>query len=112
MVWTKMLLKTVFVSTLAGGFLFFGGADTARADHFDSCRRNVDKWEDKLERDIYRHGYYSRQANHDRHELGEAREQCERRYGDRWGFRFDYRFRDNDRDYDGRGRYDYDRDRW
>jgi hypothetical protein len=95
MVWTKMLLKTTLVSTFATGMLLLAGATTARADNFDSCRRNVDKWEDRLERDISRHGYYSRQANHDRHELGEARGSCERRYGKNSRDRDDY-----DRPYD------------
>jgi hypothetical protein len=90
MVWTKMLLNTTLASVLAGGFLLLGGATTIRADDFDSCHRNVDKWEDKLERDIQRHGYDSRQANYDRHELGEARESCERRYGNSWHGRNDY----------------------
>jgi outer membrane murein-binding lipoprotein Lpp len=90
MVWTKMLWKTVLGSALVGGFLLLGGATAARADDYDSCRRNVDKWEDRLERDIDRHGAFSRQANHDRHELGEARESCEHRYGDRWRDHDDY----------------------
>jgi len=77
-------------SVLASGLLLLGGATTARADSFDSCRRNVDKWEDRLERDIYRHGVYSRQANHDRHELREARENCEHRFGNAWRGRYDY----------------------
>jgi hypothetical protein len=81
MVWTKMILNTAMASALAGGFLLLGGATIVRADDYDSCHRNVDKWEDKLERDIHRYGDNSRQANHDRHELGEARESCERRYG-------------------------------
>jgi hypothetical protein len=93
MVWTKMLWKTALTSALAGGFLLLGGATTVRADYYETCRQNVDKWEDKLERDIDRHGLYSRQANHDRHELAEARESCERRYG-----------------YARRGYYDYDHD--
>ena len=92
MVWTKMIWHTALTSVLAGGFLLLGGATTVRADD-ESCRRNVDKWEDKLERDVHRYGYDSRQAKHDRHELGEARESCERRH-----------------DNDGRYRYDYDRD--
>jgi hypothetical protein len=84
MVWKKTLKHSALATILAGGLLLLGGATTARAESFDSCRRNVDKWEDRLERDINRHGVYSRQANHDRHELGEARESCERQYGNRW----------------------------
>ena len=90
MVWTKTLIKAATVSVLAGGFLLLGGAATVRADDYDSCRRNVDKWEDKLERDVHRFGYDSRQANHDRHELGEARESCERRFGNNWHRNYDY----------------------
>jgi len=90
MVWTNMLLKATLTSVLAGGFLLLGGATAVRADEYDSCRRSVDKWEDRLERDIQRHGLYSRQANHDRHELGEARESCERRDGNGWHGRNDY----------------------
>jgi Ni/Co efflux regulator RcnB len=93
MVWTKTILNTALASALAGGFLLLGGATTVRANDDESCRRNVDKWEDKLERDVHRYGNYSRQANHDRHELGEARESCERHH-----------------DYNRRDHYDYDRD--
>ena len=63
------------------GFMLFGGATNTRADSWDNCHRNVENWEQKLDRDIYRHGFNSRQANHDRHELGEARESCHRRFG-------------------------------
>jgi hypothetical protein len=84
MVWTKIRLKTALASALAGGFLLLGGAATVRADDIDSCRQNVEKWESRLERDIDHHGVYSRQANHDRHELAEARENCKHRYGNAW----------------------------
>jgi hypothetical protein len=102
MVWTKMLLKTTLASALAGGLMFFGSATNARADDSDSCYRNVQKWEQKLDRDIERHGVNSRQANHDRHELDEARESCQRRFGNSWREHYDH-----DRDYD----HDNDRDR-
>jgi hypothetical protein len=84
MVSTKIRLKTALASALAGGFLLLGGAATVRADDIDSCRQNVEKWESRLERGIDHHGVYSRQANHDRHELAEARENCEHRYGKAW----------------------------
>ena len=90
MVWTKRLLNTVLTSALAGGLLLLGGAKTLRADDFDSCHRNVEKWETRLEHDIDHHGVYSRQANHDRHELAEARENCERRFGNRWRGNYDF----------------------
>ena len=90
MVWTKMLSNAALASALAAGFLLLGNAPAAGADHYDSCHRNVDKWEDRLERDIRRHGYDSHQANHDRHELAEAREHCEHRYGRYWRDHDDY----------------------
>jgi len=96
MVWTKMLTKTALVSAFAASMWLVGGATAVRADNVGSCRRNVDKWEDKLERDISRHGYNSRQASHDRHELGEARESCDRHYGATWHDRDNY-----DRSFDG-----------
>ena len=95
MVWTKTLKHTALATILAGGILLLGGATTARADSYDSCRRNVDKWEDRLERDMHRFGEYSKQVNHDRHELSEARENCERKFGNQWRDRYDY---DHDRD--------------
>jgi hypothetical protein len=84
MVWKKRLLNTVLASALAGGCLLLSGVTAVRAADFDSCRRNVEKWESRLDHDIDHHGVYSRQANHDRHELAEARENCERRYGNGW----------------------------
>ncbi len=94
MVRTKILWKIGLATALAGGFLLLGGAATARAEDYNSCRRNVEKWEYRLDRDTNRHGYYSRQANHDRPELAETRENCERRYG--------YDWRDHDDYYQGR----------
>jgi hypothetical protein len=81
MVWTKLLFKSALATALASSFLLLGGATTVRADDYDSCHRNVEKWESRLDHDIDRHGVNSRQANHDRHELAEARESCERRFG-------------------------------
>jgi len=102
MVWTKTLVKSALAASLAGGLLLFGGAATVRAADFDSCHRNVEKWESRLDRDIDRHGFDSRQANHDRHELREAREKCERYYRDYWRDHYNH-----DRDYDRD--HDYDR---
>jgi hypothetical protein len=62
MVWTRMLLKTTLVSALAGGFMLFGNATIARANSRDSCYRNVQEWEYKLDRDINRHELAARHA--------------------------------------------------
>ena len=80
MVWTKMFVKTTLVSALAAGFLLLGGVTTAHADR-DDCNRNVQRWEYKLNQDVNRHGFDSRQANRDRHELAVARERCEHQSG-------------------------------
>jgi hypothetical protein len=90
MVWTKMSLKTTLIFALAGGFMLFGVATHAHADDRDSCSRNVQNWQQKLDRDIDRHGFRSRQANNDRHELDEARETCQRRFGGHWQEHHDY----------------------
>jgi len=95
MVWTKMLLKTSLVSALAGGLMLFGSTTNARASARDDCYRNVQNWEQRLDRDISRHGYNSRQANHDRHELREERQSCQRRFGNSWRYHF---YHDYDRD--------------
>ena len=79
-----------------GELMLFGSATNARADDRDSCYRNVQKWEQKLDRDIERHGVNSRPANHDRHES------CQRRFVNSWR-----EHHDNYRDYD----HDNDRDR-
>src|SRR5882757_3373288 len=56
----KTLLGT---AALATGLVLFAGAPAAKADH-------------RLHEAIERHGYESRQADHWRHELREAREYC------------------------------------
>jgi len=84
MVWSQIFMRTSLAAAMAVGLMMLGGVATAKAESRDSCRRNVDKWEDRLERDVHRFGYDSRQARHDRHELGEARESCEHRFGNYW----------------------------
>ena len=83
MVWTKMLWKTALASVLAEAFAI-RRCTVAHADDYYGCRRNVEKWEARLDHDVNHHGAYSRQANHDRHELAEARENCDRHYGNHW----------------------------
>jgi hypothetical protein len=95
MVWTRTLSKVSLVASLAGSLLLFGAAPKAHADDdMEACRRNVDKWQDRLQHDIDRHGPDSKQATHDRHEMDEARENCHRRFGDKW--HYDERHDDHD----------------
>jgi hypothetical protein len=91
--------KAALATAALGGLLFFAGAPSAQAADRDDCQRRIAKTERKLNDAIEDHGYYSRQAEHWRHERREAYERC---YGR------DYRYRHYDRD---DHRYDRDRDR-
>ena len=114
---TKGLVKKVFgKAALAGaalsGLLFLPGAPAANAAARDSCERRVAKADHKLHEAIEDHGYYSRQAQHWRHERREAYERCDRdgyRYHDRDGGWYDRDGRYHDRD---EYRYDRYRDRY
>jgi hypothetical protein len=93
---------TLATAALSGLFLFAGAPQAQAADRRDGCERRVAKAQWKLRDAIEDHGYYSRQANHQRHELNEAYERCDR-------YRGEYRYydRDDHRRYDR----DWDRDR-
>ncbi|HJY88482.1 MAG TPA: hypothetical protein VKE24_16730 [Candidatus Acidoferrales bacterium] len=120
-----MRWSTNLWSVALSGVMLLGGITlfdtTARAD---SCRDLSSEYRD-LDRQIRRHGYYSRQADKERREIAQLRARC---WGDNrgwgwgnrgWGWRDDdrrWRDRDWDRD-DRRGwrRRDWDRDddrRW
>lgn len=92
--WRMTLLTAAF-----GGFLLFGAAGRADARDFEKCQRRIDKEEWKLQREINRHGFYSRQAEHKRHELRDARERCWRER-ERWEREHGWRHRDRDGDWD------------
>lgn len=75
----NLMKKATVLTVLTGGIVVLGGfATTARAD--DDCYRKIDKQEYKLQRDIDRHGFYSRQADRDRRDLAELRERCSDHY--------------------------------
>ncbi len=78
--------KASLLAAVLSAFLLFCGATPAQAHDGDgNCARRIHRAEEKLEREIYRHGPYSRQAEKRRHELEEARERCYRhRYRDDW----------------------------
>ena len=64
---------------LLGALVMFGGAGSAsamRGDRDDACYRKVREEERELNRAIERHGYNSRQADHERRDLERAREKC------------------------------------
>jgi hypothetical protein len=71
----KIIQQAAVLTVLLGGFVAMGGiATTARAD--DDCYRRIDQQEQKLRRDIDRHGFNSRQADRDRRELAHLRGRC------------------------------------
>jgi hypothetical protein len=78
--WKRKLLKGVLAGTLLLGFSTLSGAPTQAADRWSSCRNRRTKIEQKLERDVRRHGYRSRQAERDRNELRRLERSC----GSRW----------------------------
>lgn len=72
---TKIIQKTAVITVLLGGLVAMGGTiTTARA--YDGCNRRIDRQEDKLQRDIARHGFHSWQADRDRRELADLRYRC------------------------------------
>jgi hypothetical protein len=100
----KRFNKTVLAAVAVLGMLAFAGAPRAMAYDDDSCQRRIAKADHKLHEAIEHHGWESRQANHARHELHEARERCwkeRHRWWDEDGHRWH-----SDRDWD-----DHDHDR-
>ena len=104
-----MFGKAALATAALGGFFLLAGAPSAKAD---SCQRRVAKTEHELGEAIEDHGYYSRQANHWRHERSEAYERCYGRdYRSNWNR--DGYYRDQNgyyRDYDRYRRRYRDRD--
>ena len=95
---TSFLKKTSIAVALAGVFMF-AAAPRLRADD-DDCHRRIYKADQKLHEAIEHHGYNSRQADHARDRLRDARERCwreNRRWWDEDGHRWH-----NDRDWDDR----------
>ncbi|MBZ5538983.1 MAG: hypothetical protein LAN61_00540 [Acidobacteriia bacterium] len=72
----KRFGQAALAAAVLGGFFLFAGAGSAQAHDRTDCQRRVQRAAWKLEIVIERHGYYSRQANHWRHELREERERC------------------------------------
>ncbi len=65
---------------VVGAFLLFGAAPqlTARS-HESNCVKRMRKAEQKVEKEVKRHGQYSRQAQDARQKLEEARLSCAER---------------------------------
>jgi hypothetical protein len=82
-----MNARTLLVAAALGGAMLFAGAGTAEARHdrYDrNCARKISREEDRLRRDIRRHGPFSRQARNRRARIAQLYRQCgSRGYG--WG---------------------------
>ncbi len=81
--------KTTLISLVLSGCLL-GGLVPLKADQRSDCEKRIHKAEQKLDKEIRKHGEHSHQAEKSRHDLEKARERCRD---------FD-RDRDHDRDHD------------
>jgi hypothetical protein len=74
-----MKRNSMVLAIVLGALVMFGGAGATQAagrDRDDACYRKVHEEERELNRAIERHGFYSRQANHERRDLEKARDRC------------------------------------
>ena len=101
----SILGKATLATAALSGLLLFTGVPQAQAANHRDCERRISNAQWRLRDAIEDHGYYSRQANHWRHELNEEYERCDR-------YRGDYRYRYYDRDDHRRDDRDWDRDRY
>lgn len=97
--------KWFLASTLAAGFMLMTAVPRAHAESEARCQRRIQHAEHDLHEAIEHHGRHSRQAEHERAELREARERCWRehhRWWDeherRWHQEHDWDEHDHDRD--------------
>jgi dienelactone hydrolase len=100
----KFWKRAALASATLVGLLAFAATPRVYADDYDRCQRRIAKADHKLHEAAEHHGWNSRQADHARHELREARERCwneRHRWWDEDGRRWH-----NDRDWD-----DHDHDR-
>jgi hypothetical protein len=75
--------KRVLSATALAAVLLLACSPRANAEDRE-CRRRTARADHKLHEAIEHHGYFSRQANHWRHELHEARERCWREHNGWW----------------------------
>jgi hypothetical protein len=71
---SKVRLVGLALGAVLGTVLILGSAGAARAG--DRCAKHIDHERQELNRAIARHGYWSRQAEHDRQEIARLREEC------------------------------------
>jgi hypothetical protein len=100
----KFLGKAALPTAALAGLLAFTGTPRALAAYGDDCQRRIARADYKQHEAAERHGWDSRQADHWRHELREARQRCWRERhrwwdedGHRWHTDRDWDDRDHDR---------------
>lgn len=101
----RTIAKLTISSVVALSLLLFATPPRAHAESRDRCQRRIRHAEHVLHEAIERHGRRSRQADHERGELHEARERCWREHH-RWWDEHEHRWHE-ERDWDDR---DHDRD--
>ena len=69
------IFKKIMISLVLSGCLL-GGVVPLQADRRSDCEKRIRKAEQKLEKEVRKHGERSRQAEKRRHDLERAREQC------------------------------------
>ena len=89
--------KLILTGAALTAFLVFTGAAGLKADESE-CQHRLAKADHRLHEAVEHHGWDSRQADHARHELHEAREYCWSSYH-RWWDEDDHRWHTN-RDWD------------
>ena len=100
----KFRARTLLVSAAILSMLAFAGTPRASAEDYDRCQRRIAKADHRLHEAVEHHGWYSRQADHARHELREARERC-------WNERHRWWDEDGHRWHSDRDWNDHDHDR-
>src|SRR5215469_378105 len=91
----KFLGRSVLAAAALVGLLGFAATPRAYADD-EHCQKRIRKADHRLHEAIEDHGWNSRQAEHARHELREAREHCWN-LSHRWHSDRDWDDRDHDR---------------
>ena len=100
----KSLKRSALAAVALVGLLAFAAAPRVYADNYNGCQRRIARADHKLHEAAERHGWNSRQADHARRELREARESC-------WNNHHRWWDEDGHRWHSGRDWDDHDHDR-
>ena len=100
----RWLISRLAVVAVTFSFVLGSGVPRLQADDND-CQRRISKADHRLHEAVEHHGPQSKQAEHARHDLREAREHCWNN-GNRWWNEDDRKWH-TERDWDD---HDHDRD--